>query len=146
MKTSIFSASDADFAELTGLWEASVRATHDFLGEEDLLAIRSQMPEVYLPAVDLFVVRDTATGPVKAFAGICAGNLEMLFVHPDHMGEGLGTLLLDYVTANHGVTKVDVNEQNIRAVGFYLSKGFRIVSRDVLDSAGRPYPILHLEL
>jgi len=45
-----------------------------------------------------------------------------------------------------GVTKVDVNEQNPSALNFYKAKGFRVISRDETDDAGRPYPILHLSL
>ena len=41
---------------------------------------------------------------------------------------------------------MDVNEQNGQAVGFYEHEGFAAVSCDALDSEGRPYPILHMEL
>ncbi|MBD5359047.1 MAG: GNAT family N-acetyltransferase, partial [Bacteroides sp.] len=41
---------------------------------------------------------------------------------------------------------VDVNEQNISALNFYLAKGFKVTGRDETDEAGRPYPILHLSL
>ena len=40
--------------------------------------------------------------------------------------------------------RVDVNEQNVRAVGFYERLGFRQIGRSPLDSAGMPYPLLHL--
>ncbi|WP_257963546.1 hypothetical protein [Carnobacterium maltaromaticum] len=39
-----------------------------------------------------------------------------------------------------------MNEQNEAAVTFYLKNGFQIVAREELDSEGRAYPILHLEL
>ena len=59
--------------------------------------------------------------------------------------EGLGRELVEHVTVHCGVRRVDVNEQNAQAAGFYARMGFRVVSRDALDPSGRPYPILHLE-
>ena len=52
---------------------------------------------------------------------------------------------MEHVAVHCGVRRVDVNEQNAQAAGFYARMGFRIVSRDALDPSGRPYPILHLE-
>ena len=69
----------------------------------------------------------------------------MLFVAPSARGKGLGRKLVEHVTVHCGVQRVDVNEQNAQAAGFYARMGFRVVSRDALDPSGRPYPILHLE-
>ncbi|GAY30020.1 GNAT family N-acetyltransferase, partial [Prevotella sp. MGM2] len=38
-----------------------------------------------------------------------------------------------------------VNEQNTGAVDFYLRMGFVVVGCDATDSAGRPFPVLHLK-
>lgn len=45
-----------------------------------------------------------------------------------------------------GATRVDVNEQNPRAVGFYQHHGFRTVARSESDPTNKPYPILHMKL
>lgn len=42
--------------------------------------------------------------------------------------------------------KVDVNEQNNHALGFYEHIGFKVVGRSPLDGQGEPYPILHMAL
>lgn len=47
---------------------------------------------------------------------------------------------------NLQVKKVDVNEQNNEAVGFYLHLGFHQTGRSELDSMGKPFPLLNLEL
>ena len=47
---------------------------------------------------------------------------------------------------DHGVTQVDVNEQNVLAASFYLHRGFEVIGRSETDEAGRPYPLLHLRL
>lgn len=87
--------------------------------------------------------KKTASRPLQASK---PGKLEMLFVAPEKRGKGLGRILVEYVTAHCGVRRVDVNEQNAQAAGFYARMGFRVVSRSASDPSGRPYPILHLAL
>lgn len=78
--------------------------------------------------------------------GVADQNLEMLFIHPVHLRKGLGTNLLTYSLNEFNVNKVDVNEENDHAVQFYKHYGFITVGRSELDSSGKPYPILHMEL
>ncbi|SFU15468.1 putative acetyltransferase [Algoriphagus locisalis] len=134
-----------EYSEVVELWEASVRATHEFLSEENILFFKPLILKEYLKAVDLNCVRDDA-GVILGFSGVAEGNLEMLFVHPDHAGKGIGKRLLNHVIMSQHVTKVDVNEQNPKATQFYLKNGFEIIGRSELDGTGKPYPILHLEL
>jgi putative acetyltransferase len=70
----------------------------------------------------------------------------MLFVSAAARGRGIGSALLAKAVQNQSVTRVDVNEQNPEALGFYASRGFVQVGRSELDGDGRPYPLLHLEL
>ena len=131
---------------LTALWEGSVRATHDFLAPEDIAIFRRMVREEALPDVEeLYVIRDEKNG-FAAFAGVEAGKLEMLFVAPEKRGKGLGRELVEHLVAHCGVRRVDVNEQNAQAAGFYARMGFRVVSHSASDPSGRPYPILHLAL
>ena len=60
--------------------------------------------------------------------------------------QGVGKKLITYAIDNLQVTKVDVNEQNIQAVGFYKHIGFNIYKRSDLDGEGKAYPILHMQL
>ena len=141
----IESPAPVELDALTALWERSVRATHDFLAPGDVAFFRRMVREEALPGVEeLYVIRDSGNG-FAAFAGVEADRLEMLFVAPAARGKGLGRELVEYVTAHCGVRRVDVNEQNAQAAGFYARMGFRIVSRSAADPSGRPYPILHLE-
>ncbi|OAT67959.1 GCN5 family acetyltransferase [Mycobacteroides immunogenum] len=133
-----------DYPRLVEIWRSAVGATHDFLAESDFRRIESNLASAYFPAVTLTVAeRD---GRAVGFAGTAEGNLEMLFVTDDVRGSGIGSLLLAETIAKDGVVKVDVNEQNVGALGFYLSRGFSQVGRSELDGDGRPYPILHLAL
>lgn len=135
--------SDKDYLTLVEIWERSVRATHFFLREEDIIEIKSSLVPLYFPNVDLYSVSDN--GRLTGFIGLNADVIEMLFVDSQFRGRGYGSLLIDFAK-QRGATKVDVNEQNISAFEFYKSKGFRLIGRDETDESGRPYPILHLSL
>lgn len=85
-------------------------------------------------------------GGFAAFAGIDGDMLEMLFVAPQARGKGVGRQLVEYLVRERGIRRVEVNEQNAQAAGFYARLGFRVTGRDATDPSGRPYPILHLSL
>lgn len=141
----IIKATADDFARLTALWEASVRATHDFLPEEHIVTLRQQIEQVYMPQLPLWLAEDES-GRALGFMGCAEGRLEMLFVLPTNRGKGTGKALLHYAITEQAVREVDVNEQNPQATGFYLHCGFAVVGRSPLDGEGHPYPLLHLRL
>ena len=134
-----------DFAELTRVWEASVRATHDFLPENYITLLRHLLETRYLGAVNLFCTRDSHLR-ITGFAGTTPGKLEMLFIAPDHRAMGLGKKLLDYAIKHFQITELDVNEQNQQALGFYERQGFEVVGRAEVDGLGRPHPMLRMRL
>jgi len=134
-----------EYPAVVEVWEASVRATHDFLKEEDIKFFKPLILNEYLSAVDLRGVRDQKKA-IIAFLGVAENNLEMLFIHPDYRGKGIGKMMLDYAVEKLQVEKVDVNEQNAQALGFYEHCGFKVVKRSEVDGLGKPYPVLHMAL
>lgn len=134
---------ETDYPRLIEIWESAVLNTHDFLKEEDFLYYKKQLP-VYFQYVTLLGFEQE--GVLVGFMGIAEQSLEILFIDNDYRGTGIGKKLIAYATANLHVTKVDVNEQNTQAVGFYKYMGFNIVRRSELDGEGKEYPILHMQL
>ena len=137
-------AKTRDHPTLISLWEASVRATHHFLPEAEIDVLKPLILEHYFAAVDLVCARDE-TG-IAGFCGVHDGNLEMLFLAPEARGRGIGRLLVAHAISRQGVTRVDVNEQNVQALGFYQRMGFVVTGRSPLDGQGKPYPLLHMVL
>lgn len=143
MSQQIRLATPEDYPRIMEIWESSVRATHDFLLEDDLSYFKRAIPTDYLPQliVYLLMLQDQ---PI-AFASVSEGNLEMLFVHNDYRSKGYGKILFQFMDETKGITKVDVNEQNHQAIGFYEKLGFRKTGRSEKDGSGKNYPIVHMQ-
>jgi|GEM_PF-617161 len=140
----IRSGRSTEVASLLTLWEASVRATHLFLEEKDIVAIRKDIPAA-MRDVTLLVAAGKDDTPV-GFLGLSGSHVEMLFVAPAFFRQGVGTALLNAaqsMAAERALT-VDVNEQNHDAMAFYMRQGFRVAGRSPFDRQGRPFPLLHL--
>ena len=133
----------ADRDALVAIWLRSVRATHAFLTEEDIQKLLPLVREQVLPALEIWVlVRDDE--PI-GFAGLDGARLEALFLDPAHFRSGGGRLLVEHARRLKGKLAVDVNQQQPEALRFYEALGFRVVGRSPVDSAGRPFPLVHLE-
>lgn len=145
MKNKINKIHQAEYKEVVDVWESSVRATHHFLKEEDIEYFKPLILNTYLDAVELRSIKNNEN-KIVGFLGVAEQRIEMLFIDPKYRGKKIGKTLLDYSIDNLKVTKVDVNEQNEQAVGFYRHCGFKVIGRSELDSSGKPYPILHMEL
>ncbi|MDR5699259.1 acetyltransferase [Agromyces aerolatus] len=138
------SIGSAEYPALAAIWRGAVDATHDFLADADRDEIEARLQSDYFPAVVISVAeRD---GRPVGFSGVLDGTLEMLFVDARQRDSGIGTALLTHAIREHGVTTVDVNEQNVSAAAFYAHRGFEVVGRSETDEAGRPYPLLHMRL
>ena len=129
--------------ELLQVWEKSVQATHLFLSDEEVKAIKNYVPQALSGIAHLLIAENEAGRPV-AFMGIEDGVLEMLFITPEERGQGLGKELIRYGIENYGVERLAVNEQNPQAKGFYEHMGFKVYKRTETDEQGNPYPLLYM--
>ena len=125
------------------VWESSVRATHLFLQEGDVEHLRPFVKQGLREVPLLFYAEEK--GAPCAFLGMDGDSIEMLFVAAEARGRGIGSALMRQALAL-GASRVDVNEQNPQALGFYRRFGFEVKSREAVDSLGLPYPILHCTL
>lgn len=139
----IRSLSDEDYPRMSEIWESAVVNTHHFLKKDDFNFYKERLP-LYFQYVSL--VGFEADGVTVGFAGVAENNLEMLFIDNEYRGSGIGKALIEYAIKVMGVKKVDVNEDNSLAVGFYRRMGFHECGRSDTDSEGKNYPILHMEL
>ncbi|WP_302160719.1 GNAT family N-acetyltransferase [uncultured Ruminococcus sp.] len=137
--------SDSLLQTILTIWEASVRATHHFLSDAEIVRIREYVPQA-VRAVEHLVLAEDASGTAVAFLGAEGHRLEMLFLSPSERGKGIGRQLLQYGVQHYGIREVTVNEQNLQAAGFYEHLGFETYRRTDCDENGDPYPLLYMKL
>ena len=130
---------------LLKVWEDSVRATHLFLSDDEIMSIKEYVPEA-LKGIAYLIIAEDEDGQPVAFMGVQEGTLEMLFIAPEERGKGLGKRLIRHGIDKYGVERLAVNEQNPKARGFYEHMGFQIYKRTETDEQGGPYPLLYMRL
>ncbi len=132
---------------LLEIWEKSVRATHTFLSEEEILKIKEYVPGAVCGVETLLVLRrDDENFRRLGFMGIENKKIEMLFLLPDARGKGFGKTLVQYGIKNFSVKEVTVNEQNPNAKGFYEHLGFKTYKTSETDEQGNLFPIAFMKL
>jgi putative acetyltransferase len=144
MSHQITKAETKDYPRIMEIWASSVKATHDFLAEKDFNYFKEVIPRDYLPHLDVYLI--TENNEAKGFASVAEDTLEMLFIHDDFRGKSYGKKLYEFMKNQIGFTKLDVNEQNPQAIGFYEKMGFKQIGRSEKDGSGKDYPIIHMGL
>lgn len=134
---------EVNFPKALDIWERSVFATHDFLKEEDRIALKQEIP-TYFKHVEAYLWFDEQEA--IGFSGTHDHNLEMLFIDPKHFNQGYGSEILQHLIQQGKVSYVDVNKDNERAIEFYLKNGFEVYKTSQTDAQDRNYPILHMKL
>jgi putative acetyltransferase len=136
-----------DHEELVELWERSVRASHHFLTEGDIVGLRPFVREGLANDSGQLWVLLSPNDALMGFLGYADDTVEALFIDPAYHRQGGGKFLIDYAQgmSTNGALAVEVNEQNEEALHFYEAQGFVVVARSPLDSDGRPFPILHMK-
>ncbi len=126
------------------VWEESVRATHHFLTPSDFTEIKDLVQTIDFKALKLYCLIEDEK--VLGFIGVAEDKIEMLFLDPKVFGQGLGKMLLNFAIIELAADKLDVNEQNLKAVKFYQKLGFEVFERTEKDDQGRNYPLLRMKL
>src|SRR4051794_16143833 len=95
-----------EYPAMLSLWESSVRATHHFLEESDIVFLRNLIQEHNV--FDQVVARDNAHN-IVGIMGVAEADLAMLFVHADFIGQGVGGMLTTHAINKLNVKTVEVN-------------------------------------
>jgi putative acetyltransferase len=131
--------------QIIKIWEKSVHATHKFLSPEDYEFFKKIVSGIDFSEFTMFCSTNKKK-EITGFIGIAGKKVEMLFLHPEYMGRGIGKSLMKKAFTELKISEVDVNEQNINAVNFYKKLGFEVYARTPNDGEGKPYPILKMKI
>ena len=130
----------ADEAAAIALWQRTWQAAYpqiDFAARLDWW--RKRWRDELLPAADVIVAE--SDGALAGFVTIDPKTLylDQIVVAPEHWRSGLGALLLAQARriSPRGLD-LDVNVDNVRAIGFYLKHGFVIAGEGRNPLSGKP--------
>lgn len=132
--------STAVINELLNLWERSVLHTHTFLKTDSIDDFRPYVRKALKSVNHLYVAYHRYKS--VAFMGIEGENIEMLFVDPNCLRQGIGRNMVDIAIGEHQVQYVEVNKQNKAAHRFYKKMRFIDSEYHNEDAYGNPYPII----
>lgn len=130
--------------QVLAVWERSVLSTHDFLTRPDFEEIKELVTSIDFSLLEVYCLVNE--GILLGFVGVADNKIEMLFLDPIYFGQGLGKKLLLFAVRELNANKLDVNEQNPKAVAFYQKFGFRTYERTETDEQGRHFPLLRMKL
>ena len=130
--------------ELLTVWENWVLATQDFLIQSDFEEIKGLVESINFSDFQVFCL--ISENLVLGFVGVAEKKIEMLFLDPKHFGRGLGKKLLSFAVKELNADKLDVNEQNVKAIKFYQKFGFVTFERTDKDDQGRNYSLLRMKI
>jgi GNAT superfamily N-acetyltransferase len=93
----------------------------------------------------MIVAVDEAGGGSEV-VGVAAASgdvVDLLWVHPHHHRRGIGTALLDRVEAEmrgerHRTGRLCCFSENLRAMGFYIARGWTVAGNGVNEETGAP--------
>jgi len=107
---------DKEINDLLNIWESAVAATHTFLSEDDIQAIKPEVVKGLKEIEHLYCYYEDDVP--HGFIGAADDKVEMLFIHDKARGKGIGKKLIRYAVDNLDAKYVDVNEQNDQGIGF----------------------------
>ena len=125
---------DKDLNDVLSAWESASRIAHPFLTEEFLDQERYDIPNVYLPKAETWVVEQG--GRVVGFIALIGNEVGAIFVKPEFHGTGIGRALMDKARELRGDLEVEVFKANSIGRKFYSTYGFEPLSETVHEETG----------
>ena len=125
---------DADLDSVLSSWENASKVAHPFLREEFQAQERKNIPELYIPNADTWVVE--VDDQVVGFIALIGNEVGAIFLQPVHQGKKIGKLMMDKAKELHGDLEVEVFERNSIGRNFYAQYGFKLIEEKVHEPTG----------
>lgn len=124
-----------DLQDLLAAWESATRLAHPFLTDDFLDQERRNIPELYLPNAETWVIEQDQR--VIGFIALLGNEVGAIFVDPEHQGTGAGRALMDQARALRGNLEVEVFAANAIGRRFYERYGFEPLSESIHEPTGK---------
>ncbi len=125
---------NSDLDNVLSAWENASIIAHPFLKEDFLAQERKNIPELYLPIADTWVVEEECQ--VVGFIALISNEVGAIFLQPEYHGKKMGKLMMDKAQDLHGDLEVEVFEKNSIGRQFYSQYGFRLMEEKIHEPTG----------
>jgi putative acetyltransferase len=127
--------------EMADLWiESWSRAYPDIDFEARRIWICERLEELRAAGVETYFALDTGNGTMAGWITLDrgSGHIDQIAVLPKYWGTGAADALLKAVMAKaHGAITLEVNQDNARAIGFYMRHSFVKTGEGVNPNSGK---------
>lgn len=125
---------EEDLNDVLSSWESASKIAHPFLTEEFQDKVRHDIPNLYLPNADTWVVEQE--GQVFGFMALMGNEVGAVFIKPEFQGKGAGRALMDKAQELCGDLEVEVFKQNTIGQKFYFKYGFELLKEKIHEATG----------
>lgn len=123
-----------DLDDVLSSWESATSIAHPFLTEDFLEQERHNIPNLYLPNAETWVVE--RGNQVIGFVALIGNEVGAIFVKPEFHGTGAGRSLMDKAQELRGDLEVEVFKANEIGRKFYASYGFEPLDEKIHEQTG----------
>ena len=125
---------DEDLKDVLSSWESASKNAHPFLTEEFLAQERYNIPNVYLPIAETWVIEQESL--VIGFIALLDNEIGAIFVKSEFHGTGAGRALMDKAKTLRNGLEVEVFKDNSIGRKFYSSCGFETMKEMIHEQTG----------
>ncbi len=125
---------ESDLDGVLSAWENASKIAHSFLTREFIDKERNNIPNMYLPIADTWVVE--VEGTTIGFISLLGNEVGAIFVEPAFHGLGLGRAMMDKAREIHGNLEVEVFKENSIGRTFYSGYGFTLMHEKTHEETG----------
>lgn len=126
---------ETDLDGVLSSWESANKIAHPFLNEEFVNQVRHDIPNLYLPNADTWVL--VIDEKVVGFIALLGNEVGAIFVEPTSHGKGAGKALMDKASSLHATLELDVFKENAIGRKFYALYGFEEIEETTHDQTGQ---------
>ena len=124
---------EIDLTKVMQIWlDANIR-THNLIDQSYWLNNYDMVKEV-IPQAEVYVYEDEVTKQIEGFIGLTDDYIAGLFVNKGFRSKGIGKELLNYVKKTKSNLRLNVYNNNVRAIEFYRREHFSIQTERIDDN------------
>ncbi len=116
---------ETDTGEVLEIYYHSSSLAHAFLEPEFIKKEKDHIREIYLPQTKTWVFE--GDNGLDGFISMIGNEVGGIFVRPEKIGQGIGKMLMDFVSGQYKELEVEVFEENVIGKTFYEKYGFKLM-------------------